>query len=77
MFLKVANGLLTVLCINDCGVTLDAVCSNGWCRPIRGLKGGQFRDSVISTHLSNFIYLTYDDGMLEYDYYYIRMSTDS
>ena len=62
----------TVLCINDCGVTLDAVCSNGWCRPIRGLNGGQFRDSVISTHLSNFIYLTYDDSMLEYEYDYIH-----
>ena len=70
IFLLSCVSMIVVLHLMLCALMAEA-------RPIRGLKGGQFRDSVISTHLSNLKYLTYDDSMLEYDYDYIRMSTDS
>ena len=49
-----------------------------WLGPIRELKGGQFRDSVISTHtfVELYRYLTYYDNMREHDYDYIRVSTE-
>ena len=68
IFLLSSVSMIVVLHLMLC-----ALMAEPW--PIRGLKGGQFRDSVISTHLSNFIYFTYYDNMLEYDSDYIRVST--